>query len=274
MSEQPFASPETVAVDFSIGIGDSIIAATAVVPAGRTNLTQLLPVIQSLDDVLIDAVAAQSASEGRPVSCKAGCGACCRPMVAISVFEAEYLAAWIQTLPEAQQQEIARRFDQALRSLAEAGIVDRLVEMGADNPHAASELSADLTRDYFYARVPCPFLQDESCSIHPIRPLVCREHLVVTPFENCYDPGAHQVLTLEMPITLFPVLNNMGAQVERDGRGWIPLVFLFAWMKAGAHPGKAISGNGPEVLYQFVSRIRQTQFPMPPPSPSSRVPHP
>ncbi len=259
MDEQPSENPETVAVDFSIGFGDSTIAATAVVPEGRTNLTQLLPIIRSLDQVLIDAVVTQSASVGRPISCKAGCGACCRPMVAISIFEAEGLAEWIHTLPEAEQQELARRFDRALRSLAEAGIVDRLVKMNADGPQADIESNSNLTRDYFYARVPCPFLQDESCSIHPIRPLVCREHLVVTPFEHCYDPEANQVLTLEMPIRLSPVLIQMGASVERDGRGWIPLVFLFAWMQAGAHPGQAVSGTGPEVLYEFVRRIRQTQ---------------
>ena len=255
MNDPASPTPETQSVEFSIGFGDSSISARAVVPRGRTTITELLPVIHRLDSALVDAVAAQAVAEGRTISCKAGCGACCRSLVAISIFEAEALATWIQGLPEAQRQELARRFDLALRSLAAAGIIDRLVDLKPGDPQAEIELNTDLKRDYFYARVACPFLVDESCSIHPIRPLICREHLVVTPAENCYDPALHEGIKLEPPLLLFPVLNEMGARVERDGRGWIPLVFLFAWMEAGAHPGRRISGTGPEVLQAFVSRV-------------------
>jgi hypothetical protein len=59
-----------------------------------------------------------------------------------------------------------------------------------------------------------------------------------------------------MPIRLMPALNQIGAEVEHNTRGWIPLVFLFAWMKADAHPGEKVSGTGPEVLHNFLSRIR------------------
>jgi hypothetical protein len=69
-------SQETVSVEFAIGIGDGKMTATAVVPAGQTNLTQILPVLQSLDDSLIAGVASQLAEAGRKISCKAGCGAC------------------------------------------------------------------------------------------------------------------------------------------------------------------------------------------------------
>ena len=249
------ASPETQSVEFSIGFGDSTISASAVVPRGQTNITELLPVIYGLDSALVDAVTAQAVADGRTISCKAGCGACCRSLVAISIFEAEALAGWIESLPEAQRLELAGRFDGALRSLATAGIIDRLVDLKPGDPLAEIELNTDLKRDYFYARVACPFLVDESCSIHPIRPLICREHLVVSPAENCYDPALHEVIKLEPPLLLFPVLNEMGARVERDGRGWIPLVFLFAWMKAGAHPGLLVAGAGPAVLQAFVSRV-------------------
>ena len=56
MDEKP---QETVSVEFAVGIGDGKFTATAVVPAGQTNLTQILPVLQSLDDSLIGGVTAQ-----------------------------------------------------------------------------------------------------------------------------------------------------------------------------------------------------------------------
>jgi Fe-S-cluster containining protein len=255
MDEQPSAQQETVSVEFTLAIGEGHISATAVVPAGQTNLTKILPVIQAFDDSLIATVASQAAGDGHPVSCKAGCGACCRQMVPISIFEAEALAEWIHSLPESQQQQLAQRFHQTLLSFAATGLLDRMVEMSKEDWRVENEVNQRLMRDYFYTRIPCPFLQDESCSIHPIRPLVCREYIVVSPAEHCVDPAIHPVLAPHQPLKLFPILNEMGAKLEHDTRGWIPLVFLFAWMKAGAHPGEAVSGTGPELLYEFVRRI-------------------
>jgi Fe-S-cluster containining protein len=193
---------------------------------------------------------------GRTISCKAGCGACCRQLVPISVFEAEALAAWVRTLPESQQQELGQRFDQTLRSLAAGGILERLVATGKEFWDPENEAHGSLAIDYHYQRVPCPFLVNEACSIHPIRPLICREYLVTSSPEHCVDPATRQTEMVPLPIRLMPTLNQIGAEVENNTRGWIPLVFLFAWMKANAHPGEKISGTGTEVLYKFLSRIR------------------
>lgn len=257
MDEKP---QETVSVEFAVSIGEGKFTATAVVPAGQTNLTQILPVLQSLDDSLISGVTAQLNQAGLAVSCKAGCGACCRQMVPLSIFEAETLSAWIRTLPESRQEELAGRFHQALLSLAAAGLIDRMVN---EDWLAETESARQLALDYFYKRVPCPFLENESCSIHPIRPLICREYLVTSPPQYCADPATLQVAPVRLPLNFSRILNVIGAEVERDSRGWIPLVFLFAWMKADAHPGEAVAGEGPQVLYEFVKRISQARSPLP-----------
>lgn len=261
MSEQPPTSPETITVEFTVGVGDGHFTAKAIVPAGQTNLTQILPVLQALDSSFIDGVTTQLKQHGRTVSCKAGCGACCRQMVPLSIFEAEALAAWIHTLPEAQQQELAQRFHQALLKFAAAGLIDRMVN---EDWLAETESARQLALDYLYQRVACPFLEDESCSIHPIRPLICREYLVTSPPEHCFDPATHKAVPVALPLNFSRILNLIGAEVEHDKRGWIPLVFLFAWMKADAHPGDAVAGEGQEVLYEFVRRLDHAY--MPPPS--------
>ncbi len=127
MDENP---QETVSVQFEVGIGNERFKATAVVPAGQTNLTQILPVLHSLDSSFIDGVTSQLADAGLKVSCRAGCGACCRQMVPLSIFEAEALATWIRTLPEAKQQELAGRFHNALLKLAAGGLIDRQLAGG------------------------------------------------------------------------------------------------------------------------------------------------
>jgi len=257
MDEQPTASPETVSVEFSLGVGEGVISATAVVPAGQTTLTQILPVLQALDDSIIEHVARATAEAGHPISCKAGCGACCRQLVPISIFEAEALADWIRTLPEPTRQELAQRFHQTLLALSASGILERLVSMGQEDWRADTEVNQQMCIDYLYQRIPCPFLVDESCSIHPIRPLICREYLVTSPAANCSDPSVLKVFPVGLPVKFFPALNQIGAELEHDTRGWIPLVFLFAWMKANAHPGQSVSGPGPAVLYEIVKRIAQ-----------------
>jgi Fe-S-cluster containining protein len=257
MHEQP---RETVTVEFAVGVGDGKFTASAVVPAGQTNLTEILPVIQSLDDSFIGGVAAKLSEAGLHVSCKAGCGACCRQMVPISIFEAEALSAWIRSLPEAHQEELAARFHQTLLALAAAGLIDRMVNQ---DWLAETDSARQLALDYFYQHVPCPFLEDESCSIHPIRPLVCREYLVTSPPNFCADPAGLQVVPARLPLNFSRILNTIGAEIERDSRGWIPLVFLFAWMQSGARPGESVAGLGPQVLYEFVKRMDHARSPLP-----------
>ena len=252
MDEQPPTTIETITVEFTLGLPDGKFAVTAVVPAGQTNLTQILPVLQAIDDSLIAGVGSQLAESGRPISCRAGCGACCRQMVPISIFEAEALATWIRSLPESRQEELALRFQNALRKLAASGLIDRMVN---EDWLAETESARRLALEYLYERVACPFLEDESCSIHPIRPLICREYLVTSAPEHCYDPATLKSVPVALPLHFSRVLNRIGAELEHDTRGWIPLLFLFAWMKAGAHPGEAITGAGPQVLYEFVKNL-------------------
>jgi Fe-S-cluster containining protein len=271
MDDQHTAPPEPISieivpVEFTLAVGKGEISVTAAVPAGQTNLTRILPVLQALDDSFVANVAAATAEVGHPISCKAGCCACCSQLVTISIFEAEALALWIRSLPESIQHELAERFNQAFIKLSAAGLIDRLVQIGNQDGQSESESYRRVGLDYLYQRVPCPFLVDESCSIYPIRPLVCREYLVTSPPANCFDPGFLKVAAVQLPVQLFPTLNQMGAEIERDTRGWIPLVFLFAWMKTDSHPGQFISGTGPEVLYEFVKRLATPPTPLPPPT--------
>jgi Fe-S-cluster containining protein len=258
MGEQTPVPAETVTVEFSIGLREGTFKASAVVPAGQTNLTQILPVLQAMDDSQIAGVASQLSQIGRTISCKAGCGACCRQMVPLSIFEAEALTTWIRSLPQARQQELERRFDEALRKFAASGFIDRLVN---EDWFAETESARQLATEYLYHRIPCPFLENESCSIHPIRPLICREYLVTSPAEHCYDPATLKAEPVPLPLRFARALSRVGAKLENHSRGWIPLIFLFAWMKADAHPGDSVSGEGPQVLYEFVKNLEQGQPP-------------
>lgn len=248
--DQPVAY--TVTANFSLPVGGAALNASVPLPAGNTNLTQLLPIIQNLENVIIDKVSSESAASGHPVSCRAGCGACCRQLVPISLFEAEALAGWLATLPEDQMAILRQRFHGTLAALHSAGILDRILNGSwtMDEEH-----SNQLSIDYFHAGAPCPFLENESCSIHPIRPLICREYLVTSPPELCNDPSVNNVSGLQLPLRLSRAVFAVGKEIEQEHRGFIPLVFLLAWAESGARPGDSFAGTGPEVFKKFLDHV-------------------
>jgi hypothetical protein len=160
----------------------------------------------------------------------------------------------MRSLPAERQEALEERFHQALSALRDAGIIDKILK---DEWVLEKEQTAELAIDYFHAHVACPFLENESCTIHPIRPLSCREYLVVSPPELCQDPSVYDVTGVQLPLKLSRVLYSIGREMEDDPRGWIPLVFLLAWAKSGARPGDYVSGTGEEVLKRFLSRVEE-----------------
>jgi Fe-S-cluster containining protein len=251
MSAEQHPSLE-VTVDFTLKVGAGQLQASLQVPAGKVTLTQLLPVLQTLTSSIVNSTVGIINTEGYQVSCRAGCGACCRQLVPLSLFEAEALAAWIRTLPPERQAGLEQRFHVALLAFRDSGMLARL------DPATWVEGSLEsksIAMDYLALKIPCPFLVDESCSIHPIRPLVCREYLVTSPAAFCSAPTQQTVVTVPLPIKPSLLLYQLGAQLEPGTHGWIPLIFLFAWMQSDSHPGDAVSAPGPELLYEFVKRL-------------------
>ncbi|HEY4355499.1 MAG TPA: YkgJ family cysteine cluster protein [Acidobacteriaceae bacterium] len=238
--------PPIVDVNFTLQIGKGQLQASAQVPSGNVNLGALLPILHGLSSAIIDATVNQVREEGFAISCKAGCGACCRQLVPLSMFEADQLAAWIRSLPPTQQAVIEARFDAAIARLKESGMLDRLDFEGGSQPGSKEE--RQLALDYMHAGVPCPFLENESCGIHPIRPAVCREYLVTSPAQFCASPTAQTVKPVRIPLKLSTALNKLGGAVTSVQRGWIPLVFLYGWLRSGRDVSSAYQGPGPELL--------------------------
>jgi Fe-S-cluster containining protein len=260
MDQQPAAPQNLVEVKFSLNLGGGQLSATVPVPAGPANLVQILPLLQGLDDTLIEDVSSDLAASGQPISCKQGCAHCCYQAVPISLVEAEALAEWIRTLPEEQQRELARRFRETAQKLSAAGLTESLAHMVQHNP---TEATVRLALDYLYQRIPCPFLEGAACSIYPIRPFACREYLVTSAPEHCFDPANRQINGVRLPRSFFTLLKQLSAEADKTSEGWIPLVFLFDWMEAGSHFNRIGPATGPEVLYGFLQRMNNPQPPKP-----------
>lgn len=196
-------------------------------PAKPVKPHRVLPVLQKMTNGFVDIGVKEAESAGKSVSCAKGCGACCRQPVPISEIEVYQIAALVENMPEPRRRVIRQRFAEACRHFHEIGWFEK-VENSRD---LSSENVRNFGMEYFHENVPCPFLEDESCSIHSERPLSCREYLVTSPAINCSAPTPEIVETVEIPYKLSSAILNVGRTNNMQKTSFVPLVRALEWAK-------------------------------------------
>jgi Fe-S-cluster containining protein len=231
-------------VSLSLRVGGEQLDLTLEVPAGPARIDDLLPALQALVDALVRHAAARVERDGRSVSCRAGCGACCRQLVPVSEPEARRLAALVRGLPDRERDAVEARFARVLEALVPEGLLARLRAGDATDRDERRRIGLA----YFARGLPCPFLVDESCSIHPDRPLACREYLVTSPAERCARPAPGQIDQVELPTRLSQALMRFRGGAEATAARWRPLVLV---LETG--PAVPAERSGPELLREFLT---------------------
>jgi Fe-S-cluster containining protein len=220
----------------------------------------MLPLVQDLTNRVVDASVQEVEEQGQRVSCKKGCGACCRQLVPISEVEARHLRELIEELPEPRRAQVQIRFSEARLRLQVAGLLEplqRATALRADQRHV-------IGLKYFRLGIACPFLEAESCSIHPDRPLACREYLVTSPAENCARPTAETVRMVKLPMKVSNALARIDQARSSDGSmPWVPLVLAPEW--AEAHLDDSPPRPGPELVRDLFQRLTDKEVPLPEP---------
>jgi Fe-S-cluster containining protein len=202
------------------------------VPDDATRKIELLPLFRSLADTIVDAAVDDAKASGYTISCRKGCGACCRQVVPISDVEADSIRQLVDALPEPRRSTVVERFERARQTLADAGLLETL---RASQRVPAGEAEA-LGQAYFALGIVCPFLEDEACSIHAERPLACREYLVTTPAANCAKPTRETIHCVPVPARVSRAIRRIGDDVPRGHEPWIPLVLALEWPLADDAP--------------------------------------
>lgn len=237
---------ERIGFKLELTLCDRTIEAEVPIPNQSMRVADLLPVLLTFDDAVNGMAADKVQSEGKQISCREGCGACCRQLVPISEAEAVYLAELVAAMPPERQAHVRERFREALAALGES-LVERLRDTSQFKDLAERR---EIGEEYFHRHVACPFLEDERCIIYQHRPMVCREYLVTSPAENCQKPSAETVRPVPIPIKLSQILYCFGDGVGNQSTRWIPLVLALEFT------GEQESYPAPEMFKNFVSRIR------------------
>ncbi len=229
-----------------VQLGDQGFRMTLPVPASPIRPDQLLPVLQEVTDHLVQRCTEALAEEGIEVSCRAGCGACCRQIVPISHPEGRNLVELVAGLPQPRRAAVLARFRAgAERLLSEEWSADLL----GGNIRSA-RVTADLGLRYFHLGIPCPFLDEESCSIYEDRPLACREYVVTSDPVACADPTPETVRSVQLPARLSRALIRRCGPTAGKEPAWLPMLLALD-ERYGAPPATDLR-PGPEWMTELL----------------------
>lgn len=205
----------------------------------------LIPTLQQLTQHEVE-TAVMNLPEGETVSCRAGCGACCRQMVPISLSEAVFLTEHVMAgLSEEHRQRVMGRIREAERALAEVGMMERLQDLPSERD---PEVRQKVGICYMLMGIACPFLDEGNCSIHQLRPLACREYLVTSDATHCATPQLGSVKQVPIPHKGSHALIRMDAATTHSP-GWLPMILALI---RSLSQGKAGDFALPEVQHPDV----------------------
>jgi Fe-S-cluster containining protein len=172
----------------------------------------------------------------------------------VSESEARYLRELIEALPRPRRQTVRDRFAAGRERLAAAGLLEALRDTGAIEDRVA------LGMQYFRLGIACPFLEDESCSIHPDRPIACREYLVSSPAGNCAAPTRETIRQVPLPTRVMPAFSTLDGLTQTGSTRWMPLLLAPEW--ADAHPDEPeATQTGPEMFARLMAALNAQKFP-------------
>jgi Fe-S-cluster containining protein len=157
---------------------------------------------------------------------RAGCGVCCRQLVPVAPAEVFYIVERLMSLPLADRRGPLEKFQENETRLNDTGLLTAIADLGSTRDNNA------VAREYFRLDLPCPFLNNQSCSIHAWRPLACREYNVVSPASHCADPFNLKIETIGLYRRLSERLGRLSSHAVQLPVGMVPMPLLFDYFEA------------------------------------------
>jgi Fe-S-cluster containining protein len=231
---------------------------TARARIGPTRVMELLPLARAISEGVSAIAVAYEQAEGKAISCKAGCAACCRFLVPIAPAEAVRLSEVVEAMPKERRRAVKKRFEKAVQRMEQIGLLDPRRPRGQAALRSVktdpTEAWEDASRRYFEARIGCPLLEDEACGAYAERPMVCREYSVTTPAELC-SKLSHEARDVPRPVHMSEVMTAVTNELlGREDLG-VPLAMALEWAAAHRERFRA-EGDGEEMAMTLVRGIQ------------------
>ena len=242
------------------------------VPAKPVKPHRMLPIFQKMTNSFVEMSVRAMDEIGEKISCKAGCGACCSQAVPIAEVEVYQIAELVENMPEPRRSEIKKRFADAVEHFESMGWFERVQKAAnqkmPDNPQYIPTELLDAAIEYFNEGIPCPFLENNSCSIHEDRPLSCREYLVTSAAEYCSKPTGETVKKVPLLIRPSKSLPHVGATGSLSGIGVLPLIR--ALEVAEKIPERFPEKTGDKWIADFFEHLTKSEITQPSSKPAQK----
>lgn len=233
--DAPMAAPSAERFDVALNTPAGRLNTVLDVPTGFVPITSIVPLTRRLGEDMLKLEEHQSREAGQSISCRMGCAACCRMLVPLSPPEAFALRAYVEQLPQDRQVALMQRMAASKAALASQGLLGRLEAVADATTPIPDEDLEPLNRAYYALRHPCPFLENEICSIYEARPAACRELLVTSPPELCDNLAENPVQPIPVAVRIGTVLGLLWASLTNTSARLIPLPLALDW--AAQHRG-------------------------------------
>lgn len=247
----------TISASAELLIGGYKLKLNLVVPTNEVPPESLMPALRELCNQVADGVVQIAQDNGEELSCKQGCGACCRQYVPVSPAEARLMVELVEEMPEPGRSIIKQRFDQAVQRFKASEVMETAMNYNR-LPEAAR---MKMVNDYFQLAITCPFLEQESCSIYADRPLICREYLVISSPKHCATLDGEHIKRLKLPVSVAETFSNMEGARRKGVNPCIPLIMALEW--TADHPDDCEHLPGPKWVQYIFEDLSGAEIPDP-----------
>lgn len=220
--------------DLSIKTPAGPVTATVEISTGFVPVTDIVPLLRRLGQQAHTLEQQRTSAAGHKISCAKGCAACCRMLVPVSAPEAFALRGMVAALPENRRQVIRRALADTTARLEQAALLSQLRHVAETDRPIADEAMEPINRAYYALKLPCLFLENETCTIYEDRPAACRELLVTSPAEWCQDMVNKPVRALPVPLRVSTILGLLWSDLTGSPPRLIPLPLALDWAERHA----------------------------------------
>jgi Fe-S-cluster containining protein len=196
----------------------------AICRSEQITLKDLTGPARQLCDIVTQLAIEHQRLSGKPVTCFAGCMACCKYMVTVSLAEAIAINDMINNLPRQYRQTLLRDMTMAGRKILST-CPSTNETCNIEDIHSSSRL-VEYSRWYSQINLICPWIENKLCSQYSNRPLVCREFMVTSPSAKCNPNAPYGRTTVDLPIKMAEVLMAVCAKLTgtKPQAMFLPLV--------------------------------------------------
>ncbi|MSQ78035.1 MAG: YkgJ family cysteine cluster protein [Nitrospiraceae bacterium] len=215
------------------------VTTTVEISTGFVPVTQIVPLMRKLGEQAESLEQQRAVASGQKISCAKGCAACCRMLVPVSAPEAFALRDMVAALSENRRQVIRRALADTTARLEQAGLLSQLRHVAETDRAITDDAMEPINRAYYALKLPCPYLENEACSIYEDRPAACRELLVTSPADWCQDMVNKPIRALPVPLRVSTILGMLWSDLTGSPPRLIPLPLALDWADRHAAENRA-----------------------------------